>query len=296
MPDVSTRDIAAIVILYHPGQDAIDNTGAISGQVERVFAVDNTEEFDPCVSDMLGAFPNVMYVPMGGNTGIATALNTGIDLAREGGHSWVVTLDQDSAVPAGLVATLLECLRSCETDRPVAIVAPVYAMEGGPAPETFAGCLETLTVITSGNLLNVEAWMAVGRFDESLFIDQVDHDLCLRLRLGGYAVLECGSALLRHRIGDLVERRLRGPVYVSNHSALRRYYITRNRFTVTRKYRTQFPGFRASEMRALLHELLKVLLFEDDRFAKLWMSWRGYLDYRRGVTGPYPGGPDRNGA
>jgi len=289
MPDVSTRDIAAIVVLYHPGRDAIDNTVAISGQVGRVYAVDNTETVDPTVAGTLGAFPNVVYMPMGGNTGIAAALNAGMERARDGGHAWVVTLDQDSTVPAGLVDELAACLRACEPDRPVGIVAPVYAMEGGPAPETFSGCRETLTVITSGDLLSVEAWNAVGRFDESLFIDQVDHDLCLRLHLGGYAVLECGSALLPHRIGDLVERRLRGPVYVSNHSALRRYYITRNRFAVTRRYRSQFPDFARREMSALRHEMLKVLLFEDDRFAKLRMSWRGYLDYRRGVTGPYPG-------
>jgi hypothetical protein len=40
-------------------------------------------------------------------------------------------------------------------------------------------------------------------------------------------------------------------------------------------------------MSAQRNELMKVVLLEDHKVAKLLMSWRGYRDYRRGITGPY---------
>jgi rhamnosyltransferase len=186
---------------------------------------------------------------------------------------------------------LSRCAEECGAGKAVGLVSPVLRLENGPDEGGFDGCREALTTITSGSLVSVPAWDLVGGFDEGLFIDQVDHEFCLRLHLRGLSVLECGTAFLTHRMGDMKRRRLLGPVYVSNHSTLRRYYITRNRLAVAARYRADFPEFHAREMSAQRHELLKVLLLEDHRFQKMLMAWRGYRDFRRGVTGPYTGRP-----
>jgi rhamnosyltransferase len=289
----SAESVAAIIVLYRPDADVLRNIGSVAGQVDRIFAVDNTEAPDPAFLAALDRVPDLEYVPMGGNTGIAAALNAGMEHVRFAGYRWALTLDQDSTPGPRMVAALLRCAAACGSLKPVGVLAPVHQIEEGPASEAFDGCREELTVITSGDLLSVEAWGAVDGFDETLFIDQVDHDLCLRLHKAGYAVLTCGRAAMVHRMGEMARRRLRGPVYVSNHSALRRYYITRNRLAVTHRWGGEFPDFRDREKRAMRNELLKVVLYEDHKFAKLLMSWRGYRDYRRGVTGPYPLGPTR---
>jgi rhamnosyltransferase len=169
------------------------------------------------------------------------------------------------------------------------LVAPVHDRQGGPVRKRRSGFFSTLTAMTSGNLLSIAAWDAVGRFDEGLFIDHVDHDLCLRMHRLGFAVLRCRDAHIRHRLGDTVKRTFPVTVYVSNHSVLRRYYITRNLFEVTRRFKDDYPKFRVREMSHMRRSLGKILLYEDHKAAKLLMMWRGYRDYRRGVTGRYSG-------
>jgi rhamnosyltransferase len=281
--------VAAIVVLYRPSPDVAANVTAIGRQVDRVFAIDNTESPDRAVVESLSRVPNLEYIPMGSNTGIAAALNVGVEHARFAGYRWVITMDQDSTPESDMVRALLRCAVECPGPKPIGVIAPVHHIKSAPASETFDGCRDEVTVITSGDLLSVEAWEAVGRFDEGLFIDQVDHDLCLRMHRSGFSVRTCGRAAMLQRMGDMAEHRLRGPVYVSNHSALRRYYITRNRLAVTSRYRDEFPAFCASEMRAMRHELLKIVLFESDKAAKLRMAWLGYRDFRRGRSGPYRG-------
>jgi len=287
MTGMTPHDIAAIVVLYRPDAAVIDNVRATAAQVERVFAIDNTEQPDDALAWALRTVPDLSYVALGDNLGIAAALNAGVERARDAGYSWVLTMDQDSTPDEDMVAVLSRCVVSCQKDVRIGIMSPVQVQEGSGEPEKRHGCISVLTAITSGDLLSIEAWDNVGRFDEGLFIDQVDHDICLRMRRDGWDVLRCSGTRLLHRLGDTVQHRFIHAFNVSNHSALRRYYITRNRFEVSRRFQQDFPEFRRREMRSLRRELVKIVFYERHKAAKLLMSWRGYLDYRRGVTGPY---------
>lgn len=284
MPD-SPSGIAAVIVLYNPDANVPGNVRAIAPQVDHVYLVDNSEKPAPGLAETIGAH-NLSYVPMGGNMGIAAALNAGLERCGANGYEWALTLDQDSAPSDGMVRELDSCRATC-TGAPVGVIAPVHQIRSGPAFELFEGCREELTVMTSGNLLSVSAWKSVGGFDESLFIDQVDHDLCLRFHEAGYAVLTCGTATLSHSMGEMSQRWLLGPVYVSNHTAIRRYYITRNRLWAIRRYGRRFPSFAERERRSMRQELLKIVLFERDKLAKLRMAWRGWRDFRSGRLGPY---------
>ena len=289
MTALQPEDVAAVVVLYRPGADTVFNLSGYSRDFGRVWAIDNSEEPDAQIVAAVSAIPKVEYASMHGNSGLGTALNAGIALAKDAGFAWVVTLDQDSWPAAHMLFELSHCASSCSETGRIGIVSPVLRLENGPEEAGYEGCRDALTTITSGSLVSVAAWEKVGGFDEDLFIDQVDHEFCLRLHAAGLAVRECGSAFLAHRMGEMRQRRLLGPVYVSNHSALRRYYITRNRFAVSQRFGAQFPEFRTREISAQRHELMKVVLLEDHKLAKLLMSWRGYRDFRRGVSGPYSG-------
>jgi rhamnosyltransferase len=287
MPTVTSNDVAAVVVLYRPSSDVVSNVAAFANQVDRVFAIDNSEGPDSDVVSAIREISNVEYIPLGENLGIAAALNIGARHALEAGYPWVLTMDQDSTATSGMVAALLRCA----ADKPAnqGLFSPVHRQEGVELRARESGCREVLTAMTSGNLLSVAALERVGWFDESLFIDSVDHDLCLRLHDAGLGVFEYGAAVLMHRVGATRRSRLIVSAHPSHHSSLRRYYITRNRFIVSERHREKHPEYRVGEMRALRRELVKIVLFEDDKLEKLRMSWRGYRDYTRGVTGPYSG-------
>ena len=116
--------IAAVVVLYHPGPEVIDNIRSWAGQVEMVYAVDNSEVPEPSVKTRLSALRNVTYLPQGENRGIARALNIGASRAFAAGYDCLLTMDQDSRAEADMVAKLLEC-RGAERRGPIGIVCPV---------------------------------------------------------------------------------------------------------------------------------------------------------------------------
>ena len=100
-----TPGIAAVVILYCPAEDVLDNVDSYRGQVDTVIAVDNTDAPDRRFVERLES-RGVDYVSLGGNKGIAAALNEGCRRAREHDFDWVLTLDQDSTATPGMVARL----------------------------------------------------------------------------------------------------------------------------------------------------------------------------------------------
>lgn len=287
MPDLTARDVAAVIVLYRPDAQVMEHVAAFSAQLPRVFAVDNTEAPDAGFVAQLAAFGNVEHVPLGGNLGIAAALNRGIERAAAEGFMWTLTMDQDSTPTYDMITELVKAANGCSHEPPLGLITPTHVRVGQKRPAPKPGCTKAFVPWTSGNLLSTAAWQAVGRFDESLFIDSVDQDLCLRMHQHGFAVLRSGSAHLLQRLGAPTRHRFPIRMRVSNHSPMRRYYMTRNVFVVVERYGAEFPQFRETMIRETRLGLLGILLYEKQKLAKLTMMWRGYRDYKRGVMGPY---------
>jgi len=290
MPDVPPMDIAAVVVLYRPDATVTDNIAACAEQVDTIFAVDNSERPDAAFIATLDRCPGVCYIANGANQGIAAAMNVGARAARDAGFAWLLTMDQDSTVTAGMV----ERLRACALAGPdrIGLVSPVHRQVGAERQAVPSGCHEVLTAMSSGNLVNLDALADVGGFMEELFIDQVDHELCLRLWDSGYRVLEAGDADLIHRVGYIRRHTFPFRAYSSNHSALRRYYMTRNRLWVARMYRDTHPEFGRLQRATILKDIAKITLWEDHKGRKLAMMWRGARDYRARRLGAYGASTD----
>jgi rhamnosyltransferase len=275
------------VVLYRPGLEVLENIKSYLTQVEVTYAVDNTDEPDPSFLSRLKSLPRVIHFANKRNLGVAAALNIGARRALADGYERLLTMDQDSVATPGMVQAMLACFSGPGVGK-VGLVSPFHAQVGGAVRVPSGRCAQVLTPMTSGSLLDLDAYEGVGPFMEELFIDQVDNEFCLRLRAAGYSVLEAGEATLHHRVGDVRFHRFPAPMYSTNHPPVRRYYITRNRFWVGRMYRDSFPEFRRFELRQVGKDVLKILLYEGQKGQKLLMMARGYRDYRRGRLGPYP--------
>jgi rhamnosyltransferase len=236
-------------------------------------------------------------VRLGCNCGIAAALNVALVHAREQGFSWLATFDQDSLPSEGLLAEMRRVLAAYPEAHQVALVTPVQVEASSGVTSV---SLVTLAqgsrwrllrlAITSGNLLNVAAASRVGGFDASLFIDYVDHEICLRLRREGYQILEASEVRLMHSLGTMEVRRFLGKrPRVSHHSRLRRYYITRNRALLWRQYGSFDRQWMVNDVRRFLSEVAAVILWEKDVPGKLWMMARGLIDAARNVRGELKG-------
>lgn len=284
MPVTSHPKIAAVVVLYNPDSEIFAAVNSYRGQVDILFAVDNSDNWNDEVVAGLAHGEKVVYLPNGANLGVARALNIGAEKAIEAGYDFLLTMDQDSRAAPDMVERLFECLAG-EYGGHVGMISPFHVTKAGKRPPAET-CTEVMTPMTSGCLLNLAAWRVVGPFRDELFIDFVDNEYCLRLRKKGFRVVQANRALLEHSVGDI---RKYGPFIATHHSPLRRYYKTRNRFYVFREYVRDFPGHCLFDLVRLGKEIASIILFEGKKGAKLRMMWRGYRDYRAGRFGRYEG-------
>jgi rhamnosyltransferase len=141
----------------------------------------------------------------------------------------------------------------------------------------------------SGALLNVAAASRVGGFDADLFLDYVDHDFCLRLRRAGFQIIEASEVRMLPPPGKMAIPLSGKPAPMEPYAPLRRYYITRNRMLLWRRYRRFDLAWILADMRAFFREIFSMLLWEKDLRAKLWMMGRGALDALRNARGELSG-------
>lgn len=287
MNSAAHEQVAGVVVLYNPAADVLDNIRSYLSQVGRLYAVDNSERSDPEVVRQLAAIPAVSYHSNSGNLGVASALNRGAELALADGYRFLLTMDQDSRAVPGMISALLHCLSKLD-QATVGIISPSHVTKPGVSSVDVDDCRKVQYVMTSGNLLNLRTYQAVGAFKEDLFIDFVDVEYCLRLKARGYSVYQAMNTHLDHRVGELVEVKFVNSLFqITSHSPLRMYYKTRNRFFVANMYRWTFPAFWWKDKVRFFLEICRLLLFEPQKILKIKMMWRGWSDYRRGKYGKY---------
>ena len=193
--------IAAGIVLYNPdGKRFIECIDEILKQVDKVYVFDNSEE-----STNIPLSDKVVYLSIKKNMGIAYALNMIMDAAKKDGFDWVITMDQDSIIPIGLVDEYKEVIGGTKE---IGIVCPQVVdkrraymeLKTTPKEEYVDFC------ITSASCTSINAWEKVGRFDEWLFIDLVDNDFCKRLVVSGYKILRLNGMVLNQEFGKIVPK------------------------------------------------------------------------------------------
>lgn len=132
--------------------------------------------------------------------------------------------------------------------------------------------------ITSGTLTNVRACREAGGFDDELFIDSVDYDMCYSLQEHGYRVLKIGFIGLLHEVGKSTTVSILGVKYaVNNHNALRKYYISRNSVYLIKKHHLN-PFV---EYFYVYRRIFTVLFFEANKREKIAAILKGIRDGRK---------------
>lgn len=265
--------IFAGVVTFNPDTTRLrENIDAVAPQVADVLIVDNGSDSEP------DAAPHTVH-RFSENRGIAVALNEIMRLAAAGGATAVLLLDQDSVAENSMVATLEQSLASG-----VALVAPNILDRGLGGGKKEGSRRDVNFCITSGSLLRVDAWAAVGGYDEAMFIDFVDFDFCLRLRASGYRIVRDDAATLVHEIGNA--RRVAG-VVAYNHSAARSYHMGRDMVYYARKHRKSPKALKVGgrgvvlTLVVLARKAVIVVLHETDKLARVSALLRGALSGMR---------------
>lgn len=274
------ENIDAVVVLYHPDDSLIENIKTYQN-VNKIYLVDNSDNINQILIDKLKVFHNVVYINNKGNQGIAHALNVGAKLAIEDGVDWLLTMDQDSKFAEdGLKNLQKSLLVLLKNNTRIGLVSPSHKKA------ISASIQKELVVMTSGNLVNLKAYLDVEGFEEKLFIDAVDYDFCLKLNLRKYEVLQCNDAILHHQLGESKSFNIFGKKITSfTHSPIRRYYMTRNSLYLWRKYFFNFPIFIFKKIVGFQRNWVKIFLFSTHKLEDIKMMLFGVVDFLKNKYG-----------
>ncbi len=289
-----TNPVIAVVATYRPAaQSLLALLADLAGEGVTTIIVDDASPctFDPLlrqVSDQVAGAGPVQVQRFDNNRGIARSLNAGLAFANDQKAKWLLTLDQDTRLPAGVIEQLLAtAARAKQAGLQVGAIGPIVVDTGGgeikyPTRES-SGFATTAEIVQSGALWSVAALQEIDGFDERLGIDAVDAAACLHLRQIDYQVLVDADARITHSLGAARAVQVLGrTVLATGHSAERRTTMVRNRLQLAPAEFMQSPMQGLRSLRRLAMSTALAVTVEENRWAKAKASARGLFPKRRG--------------
>lgn len=269
--------LLAGIVTYNPDIKKLEkNLQAIIKQVDLVLIVDNGSENFKEIKSLSENYENEILL-LEKNFGIAYALNEILKKAIQEKCEWFLTLDQDSVSSQTLIADYIEEINSKDKIRIGAMTCvisnpnlPVNSMQRTiDSPES----IEVEECITSGCFCNTNAFNSIKGFDNSLFIDCVDNDVCLNLKKNNYKIIQIlKNVNLTHEMGEAKLKHILGKkILTYNEKPFRHYYISRNWILLSRKYNCCFIG-------RILRIWIKSLLFEPNKIKMSKATFFGIFD------------------
>jgi rhamnosyltransferase len=240
--------IAAVIVKYGQyNQVLLDNLSILAEIGVDIFLVENSNFYEPSCNAL-----NVKYIHNRNINGLAGGLNVGIKSAMAGGAEFVFLLDQDTVLDFEMLDKYFsESLRVLADDENACCGPSFIDLKFGkkhgfanygflkinsiPSDDSTVSCLY---LMTSGTMIRADVFDVVGLMDESLFIDYVDVEWCLRARGMGYKVIGLSRFEFLHNVGDYVKNILWFTVPV--HSKFRLYFQVRNLVYLTRRKHMPF--------------------------------------------------------
>jgi GT2 family glycosyltransferase len=161
-----------------------------------------------------GVIPaGVRYQAAPDNPGLARAYNSALETAHAEGFDWLLTLDQDSVLPANFLTRITDLARKLQSTPRVAAIVPQVTGDGrnlspfqfalGTVPRCFrygvTGIQEHATyAVNSAATLRVDALRSIGGYDPMFPLDISDINLFHRLQHSGKRVFVAGDLMIGH--------------------------------------------------------------------------------------------------
>jgi rhamnosyltransferase len=293
---VSKSTIVAVVPAFNPDINFGHRMSALCEQVGFVVVVDDGSNGSGDWATGLRDLETVVFVRQD-NEGIAAAINEGIRLAlsHDPDIDYVLTVDQDSTICSGYVRNAERAYGDAiQSGVDVGAVCAEQFNDWWVTPRrSVCGVRTTLEVAQSGMLFPISTVGRFGVFDAGLFIDCVDTEYALRmLKSGAYVVMGEGCQM-KHEVGETLEVRLAGrsinifgrALKFSFHTAVRRYYISRNRLQVYRRYFWADPAWNLREILYESRAFILSMIFGPEKKQQALAVWLGLMDGARGTSG-----------
>lgn len=238
------KNLFFAVVIYYPDSDAIrrciEHKKAYGVEI---VVWDNTPgvlEGKKYVNLLIAE--GIVVLGEGENVGLGRSINKLCEWAICNEYQWMLTLDQDSFVEK-LDIVSFETINKDE-----------LAWVGVREHSRKLPLSGNLISIQSGSILSPQILLDVGGLRSDLFIDHVDHEICLRLQKEGYAVSCEDIVRIKHCLG---ERQMVLRFSYSEHNINRIRYFVRNGFYCVARYPEYSLYFFPQVVREVVKQLLR---------------------------------------
>ncbi len=279
--------LASLVTVYNPDCQTVDNINTYAASVDKVFVCDNSPHDN---KELFSSINNLSYIYNNGNLGISGAFNR---VLKDKNYCWnaddnIIFFDQDSRVKQGHVEKLLKLYERLEKRYRVGCIGPSYFNLSNGKLEYVKGrqigktLYEVPTVITSSMLTSYSALKAVDFFNEKIFLDYSDWDLCWRWTSNGYKVFTTKAVVFDHNVGNNEVQA--GLIKIRKWDPVRTYYQVRDgRYLLSQKYVSYSYRIRLLYMTRLLP--LMNIKYLDKKGERRHYYKKAISDYQNGIYG-----------
>lgn len=267
------------IVLYNPEIKRLEeNISKISKQVKQLILIDNKSNNIEEIKKVISKYNNIELIENKNNMGIAYALNQILDFSKSKKYTWFLTLDQDSVSDENLIYQYDNFINLTKDKRIACITCNIIdrnfkekKMDKKIKYKYIKYC------ITSGALMNVEALTKINGYDDKMFIDKVDCDVCVNLIEKGYNIIQINYNGLLHEVGHAKEINIVFRKWILyNHNSKRRYFMCKNAVYLVKKYKKN-KYVKKIFLKELFHTIM-VLIFEENRKQKLKAALNGFKD------------------
>lgn len=281
----------ALVTLYNPSEKEFNNCRILSQQVDTVILCDNSQESHETVFQNE---KNIISITKNENLGLGAAFNVAL---KNDTYGWkdddlIIFFDQDSQIGEGYIQALQDEYRKIETLIPnLGCLGPVFyntsngrterpRQKKNITDETYevSNTITSSLMMRYGNLKRIDFW------NEKVFLDLADWDLCWRMQKAGMVCCMTEKVVLHHSVGN-GEKKV-GPIKLRVGQPFREYYQTRDALYLLQEnyvpLKMRLRLIANVTIRPVVHYLML-----DDKKSRMKFIRRGINDYKKGVHGEY---------
>lgn len=200
--------IYALITLYNPDPNVCINIQLIATQVDKVYLCDNSTKNNV---EMFMSIDNKEYLFFNKNLGLSCAFNQ-ILINEEvfDNNDFILFFDQDSEISNGYIAQLIQIYEYLEKQNVnIGCLGPVYYNTNSKQIEVpkkkekiYDNIFIVRSIITSSMLCRYNKLKEVGFWNEKIFLDMSDWDLCWRIQRQSYLCCMTNSLVLNHTLGE----------------------------------------------------------------------------------------------
>lgn len=263
-------------------------------RINQVVIIDNASKDGTESAFITHKNPRILYIRLPQNNGGAGGFAQGLDIAIESGSDWVWMMDDDAephptaleelmkvaSDPNNVYGSLATC--GADTSWTTTLLGPPVRSVDTVAEMPDHARVRSLPFL--GFMIHRDLVQKIGLPDAGYFIAADDAEYCLRATRSGADIIIAGKSHIEHpRTQRYVARVLGNDVVCLRLAPWKRYYDTRNRLLIARKY----YGFRlvTQTIPGSFVRLFAALLYEPRKPAQLWAFCAGMTDGLLGLKG-----------